>query len=80
MVSDETPTDSDGSSDDELVDDLGIAGKIGTYTPPGGDPEPCRIRGSRRVTTNRCRMLIRVEDNDRIIDTDGTRVQVKGVL
>ena len=65
---------------DDYQDDVGLAGMAVGVTRVDGTHQPGIVRGTRDVTvddeTLATRVLVDVEGNDQLVDTDADRVEV----
>jgi len=63
-------------TDEDLPDDFGIVGKAAAHIDPHGDRTPAVIKGSRREPEENARVLLSIEGEDQLLDTDRSRVEV----
>ncbi len=70
-MTDDTPDETN-----DLPDDFGVRGKAAAYLGADDGRTPGIIRGSRREPEDHVRVLLDLEGEDQLLDTDRSRVEV----
>lgn len=71
-------TDDTADETDELPDDFGVRGKAAAHIGADDERTPGIIKGSRREPEDRARLILDLEGEDQLLDTDRSRVEVLG--
>lgn len=73
------PTDT-ADETNRLPDDFGVRGRAAAHAPDEDERQPGMIRGSYRIkqgeTVHAVRVLLSLDDQDALLDTDRDRVEV----
>jgi len=68
-------TDNTADETNDLPDDFGVRGKAAAYV-DGDERTPGIIKGSRQEPEDHVRVMLDLEGEDQLLDTDRTRVEV----
>lgn len=72
-------TDDTADETNRLPDDFSVAGRAAAHIRDDGDREPAVIKGSRRIEHadgESIRVLLSLEDQEALLDTDRDRIEV----